>query len=116
DPVVDFIERRGASRPRAIMSVFALALVILTALLSSVVPQVITETRQLADRIPEYADWVERRAEKWISNPPAWVRKVLQHQPTTQAAPALPAITNETALANATNVVVPTTPNATATN
>src|SRR5437867_9338492 len=64
DPVVDFIERRGASRQRAIVSVFALALVIVAGLLSSVVPQVITETRQLADRIPEYADWVQKRAEK----------------------------------------------------
>src|SRR5881397_2926111 len=39
DPVVDFFERRGAPRPRAILSVFALATMIVLALFSSVVPQ-----------------------------------------------------------------------------
>jgi predicted PurR-regulated permease PerM len=52
DPVVDFIERRGASRPRAILCVFGLALVIIAALFSSVVPQLINETRELALRLP----------------------------------------------------------------
>src|SRR6266496_2810775 len=41
DPVVDFIERRGASRARAIVCVFALAAMIVLALAGSVVPQVI---------------------------------------------------------------------------
>src|SRR5438874_1613299 len=61
DPVVDFIERQGASRPRAIVSVFVLALLIVAALASSVVPQAIKETRQFAERIPAYADWIEKR-------------------------------------------------------
>ena len=62
DPVVDFIERKGASRPRAILCVFGLALVIVAALFGSVVPQLINETRQLAARIPAYAARVEQRA------------------------------------------------------
>src|SRR5881392_486908 len=50
DPVVAFIERRGASRARAILAVFVLATLIALALVSSVVPQVVRETRQLADK------------------------------------------------------------------
>jgi predicted PurR-regulated permease PerM len=100
DPVVDFIERRGASRPRAIVAVFALALVIMAALLGSVVPQVITETRQLADRVPDYVDWVQKRSEKWINNPPAWLQKVIQHGSEPHAALA----TNEVSVAASTPV------------
>src|SRR4030095_11152062 len=51
DPVVDYIERKGAPPPRAILSVFALAIVILIALVGSVLPQLVTETRDLAKRI-----------------------------------------------------------------
>ena len=70
DPVVDFIERKGASRPRAILCVFGLALVIVAAVFGSVVPQLINETRQLAVRIPAYVARVEKRAEYWLSHPP----------------------------------------------
>src|SRR6266700_2050565 len=55
DPVVDFIERKGASRARAILAVFALAALITLALVSSVVPQVVRETKQLADKFPVYS-------------------------------------------------------------
>src|SRR5438552_1327057 len=102
DPVVDFIERTGASRVRAILCVFALALVIAAALASSVVPQVIKETRQFAERIPDYADWVQIRVEKWISNRTEFVRKFLEKQagPSTTAPSAG---TNEAALSVSTN-------------
>ena len=78
DPVVDFIERRGASRPRAILCVFGLALVIVAALFGSVVPQLVNETRQLAIRIPAYAARVEKRSEYWLSHPPALVKLLLE--------------------------------------
>jgi predicted PurR-regulated permease PerM len=80
DPVVDFIERKGASRPRAILCVFALALVIVIALFGSVVPQLINETRQLAVRIPAYAARVEKRAEYWLSHPPALVKRLMKRE------------------------------------
>ena len=80
DPVVDFIERKGASRPRAILCVFALALVIVAALFGSVVPQLINETRQLAVRIPAYAARVEKRVEHWVSHPPALVKRLLERE------------------------------------
>src|SRR5262249_35618652 len=77
DPVVDFLDRRGTPRPRAIVCVFVFALVILFALLSSVVPQLIGETRQLAEKIPSYATRLQHRVENWITNPPALLRKYL---------------------------------------
>src|SRR5947207_5624075 len=54
DPVVDVIERKGGSRPRAIIAVFVIALVLLAALFGSIVPQLVTETRDFAKRVPDY--------------------------------------------------------------
>ncbi len=81
DPVVDVIERRGAPRPRAIICVFALAAMIVLALFGSVVPQVLRETRQLAEKIPVYASRVQDRAQYWIDNPPKILEKFLKRQP-----------------------------------
>src|SRR5437773_8591049 len=92
DPVVDVIERRGAPRPRAIIGVFALAAVIVLALFGSVVPQVLRETRQLAEKIPVYASSVEDKVQSWINNPPKILEKFLKRQPdagsSTNAVPA----------------------------
>jgi predicted PurR-regulated permease PerM len=114
DPVVDFIERKGASRPRAILCVFGLALVMVAALFGSVVPQLINETRQLAVRIPAYAARVEKRAEYWLSHPPALVKRLMEHQSAARAAhgsvpeakpgaPAFPTNSASTAFAQGTN-------------
>src|SRR5439155_25967763 len=83
DPVVDFIQRRGASRTRAILCVFALAAVITLALAGSVVPQVVRETKQLVGKIPGYSLNLQRRVQDWIDNPPKLLRKFLQLQPET---------------------------------
>jgi predicted PurR-regulated permease PerM len=77
DPLVDFIERKGSSRPRAIVCVFAIAVVIMAALFGSVVPHLISETRQLAARMPGYTDRLEQRMEEWANNPPPFLRKLL---------------------------------------
>src|SRR5689334_11202476 len=50
DPVVDLIARKGASRPRAIITVFAMALIVVAALFGSIVPQLVTETRDFAEK------------------------------------------------------------------
>src|SRR5437879_1768764 len=81
DPVVDFIQRRGASRTRAILCVFALAAVITLALAGSVVPQVVRETKQLVGKIPGYSLNLQRRVQGWIDNPPKLLRKYLPPQP-----------------------------------
>src|SRR5438094_10631968 len=77
DPVVDFIQRRGASRTRAILCVFALAAVIVLTLLGSVVPQVIRETRQLAEKIPGYSLSLQQDVQKWINKRPELLPKFL---------------------------------------
>jgi predicted PurR-regulated permease PerM len=77
DPVVDFFERKGVPRTRAIIVVFVLALVLVAGLLGSVVPQLVVETKELSSRIPRYVEVVQKKTESWISNPPAWVRQFL---------------------------------------
>jgi len=77
DPVVDFLERKGAPRTRAILVVFALAFLIVVGLLGSVVPQAVVETRQLVSQLPTYAAKLEKRVEAWASHPPAPVRRFL---------------------------------------
>src|SRR5215831_5919624 len=94
DPVVDLLEKRGSTRPRAIICVFGMALIIVFALFGSVVPQLINETRELANRIPLYAVNVERRIEHWVSKPPAFVRKLLEREQRAKAAEAA-TLTNE---------------------
>ena len=81
DPVVDFIERRGASRTRAIVLVFSLAAVMVLGLVGSVVPQVVRETGQLMEKAPDYSAKLQRRVQEWINNPPPLLRKFLQLQP-----------------------------------
>jgi predicted PurR-regulated permease PerM len=103
DPVVDFIERRGVPRTRAILCVFALALVTATGLIGSIVPQIVVETRDLAGRIPAYVTKVELRIEKWVSEPPAFVQRLMHlgREPggTNSPAPALD-LTNHASLTN----------------
>jgi len=90
DPVVDFIESKGATRTRAIGYVFGLALLIIMALFSSIVPQVIQQSRDLAERVPAYAARLQDRVEKWINNPPELLRNFIRREkpaPTTDAVP-----------------------------
>src|SRR5262245_56745723 len=54
DPVVDFLDCKGIPRARAIICVFALALVLVLGLFGSVVPRLVIETRLLVNRVPTY--------------------------------------------------------------
>jgi len=95
DPVVDYVERKGVPRGRAIILVFALALMIIAALFGSVVPRIVRETGDLISRIPAYVEKGRARLEDWITNPPRILRRFLApEQPQTNAAPVL--TTNET--------------------
>ena len=78
DPVVDFLERRQMQRPRAIIVVFCIALLTVAAFFSSLVPQLVSETRQLASRVPAYADRLQRRVENWATHPPALLKQFLE--------------------------------------
>lgn len=78
DPVVDFIERRGVARAPAITLVFLSALVLVVGVFASVVPQLYRETRQFAERVPDYSQKFQHQMESWATNPPVMVRKILE--------------------------------------
>jgi predicted PurR-regulated permease PerM len=81
DPLVDQLENRGLPRTRAIICVFALGTVIFAAIVGSVLPQIITETRQLAERVPVYVSRFQTWAEYRINHPPALVKRWLPAPP-----------------------------------
>lgn len=95
DPVVDFLEGRKVSRQRGIILVFLVAVAIIASFASVVIPQLVSETRDLVQRIPGYAERVEKKFERWISHPPTVVQQLFErpsaistNQPSTTTAPA----------------------------
>ncbi|HZR19557.1 MAG TPA: AI-2E family transporter [Verrucomicrobiae bacterium] len=82
DPVVDFLEHRSLSRPRAIIMVFMVALLLVTTFFANVVPQLVSETRQLAARVPAYTERLQRRLEHWANHPPALLKRFLEKEKT----------------------------------
>ena len=102
DPVVDFIESKGGSRVRAIVCVFGVALVLVAALFSSVLPQLVNETRQLVSEIPAYTVRMEKRVAHWMDNPPTLVRKWFERDERQRNASTA---TNAAPAASATNSV-----------
>ena len=93
DPVVDFLERRSVPRTRAILVVFAGAVVLVLGLVGSVVPQLVTESSALVSRIPQYTTNVTARVEEWVSNPrlPSVLNKLLPRRPDADETNAPPA-------------------------
>src|SRR5258707_7040532 len=119
DPVVDALERRGLPRARAIVCVFAIALMVLLGLLGSIVPQVVRETQQLALRIPGYATKIQMRVEHWVNHPPPLLRKLLEKESThtelslpptndTNISATNTAITADTSTTNASSLITGT--------
>lgn len=110
DPVVDALERKGIPRTRAIITVFACAIMLMLGLLGSVVPQIVTETHDLVSRVPTYSQRVRERAQNWINNPPAFVKKLLvRHQSTgsTNTPPATATTTSTNTPATPTTEIQP---------
>ncbi len=70
DPVVDKLETRGIPRTRAIIMVFACAVVLMLGLLGSVVPQIVTETRSLVQQLPDYTRKLEAKVTGWLDSKP----------------------------------------------
>ena len=82
DPLVDHLEKkRHLPRTRAIICVFALAAFIVLALLASVVPQLVRETGQLLEKIPDHTRKVQERVQRWIADPPPLLRRVFNLPP-----------------------------------
>ena len=69
-PVVDFFERRNIPRSRAILLVFFVAFAVATAVLASVIPQLLAETRELATKVPEYSQRLQNTIQRFITQPP----------------------------------------------
>ena len=74
-PVVDFLEHRKVPRLRAILLVFLAAFAVVAAVLASVVPQVVGETRQLVNKVPEYSQRLENSIAGFCAQPP----EILHH-------------------------------------
>ncbi|MSU58059.1 MAG: AI-2E family transporter [Pedosphaera sp.] len=77
DPVVDFLQRRGVPRARGIAVVFVLALVIVTGLIASVVPRLVTEAQDLASKADTYTSQLRHRATGLAQEPPTWLPKAV---------------------------------------
>jgi predicted PurR-regulated permease PerM len=107
DPVVDLFERKGLSRSRAIVSVFAIALIIVAAVLVNIVPPIINQTREFAKRVPEIQQNVQQRVENWVDNPPAWFEKLFKSGPKSPETPAPVSTTNNVSELSETNAPVP---------
>jgi predicted PurR-regulated permease PerM len=73
DPVVDFLARKKMPRIKAIVVVFALALVIVVGLLASVVPQLVVEARDLAGKTRNLKTELPDKAGQLAANAPQWL-------------------------------------------
>ena len=112
DPVVDFFERKRFSRAWAIVTVFAIAMLIVAGVLAIVIPPIVKETRQFAAQVPKIKDSVQQNIERWVNNPPEWMQKYLKSesgaaQPQTPPS-AVP--TNSIPSAGETNAAAPAPP------
>lgn len=65
DPVVDYLERRGVDRVRAIVLVFLLGIVLIAFMLATVLPQLVFQVGELLARIPDYAGDLSKRLSDW---------------------------------------------------
>jgi len=75
DPVVSLLTRKQVPRTRAIVVVFVMALLIVLGLASSVVPQLVVQSRELATKSSQFATELPDRAAELAENPPRWLPK-----------------------------------------
>jgi len=107
DPVVDFFERKKFSRSWAIITVFAVALIIVAAVMANVVPPVVNQTREFAKKIPEIKKKAEQRIEHWANNPPEWFDKLMKSKPKPPETSAPSAAAENTSEVTTTNAPAP---------
>jgi predicted PurR-regulated permease PerM len=77
DPVVDWFQKRGVPRTRAILLVFFIATGLLLAVLASIVPRVVVETNDLVNRAKDTSSQFQTRVEQLVTNPPPIVKQLL---------------------------------------
>lgn len=108
DPVVDWLEKKGRSRAKAILFVFVIAFLLIAGIFGSVIPQIVLQTRELAQRVPDYTARLEQRVHKWIENPPPLLQRFLKTDADSQH-------TEPQVVTNESNVVITNQPVASAT-
>lgn len=108
DPVVDFLEQRSVPRRRAILFVFSIGLLLIATFISIVVPQLVSEARQLAARVPAYTDRLQQRLERWANHPPALIERFLAREAANTAGAGALGSTNSSSELAATNAPGPT--------
>lgn len=59
NPVVNFFERKGLSRPIGVLIIYVGAVLILSILLIVVIPRTVEEVRNIITRIPEYSQQIQ---------------------------------------------------------
>ena len=65
DPVVDFIEKSGVPRVRAIVLVFFMAVMLFLALLTTVVPAIVVQSQKLIQDAPDDVRKLRLRVDEW---------------------------------------------------
>lgn len=70
DPAVDFFEKKRIARPRAILLVFFLGVMLVLILLATVVPRLVVETEGLVQELHALSEKLENRLDLWMKNPP----------------------------------------------
>ncbi len=115
DPVVDFLQRKKVPRTRAIVVVFALALVIVVGLAASIVPQLVVEAQQLAQKSSELTQKLPEKAAELAAHPPKWLPqrgadllKTLSGLAQSSGTNALPVVAIPDPATNVVAVVTPT--------
>lgn len=70
DPVVDFLDRRGIERLRAIILVFLIGIGLVFLTLITVVPKIVTQSQELIQKLPDYTLQLRARILQWADEPP----------------------------------------------
>ena len=105
DPVVGFFERRTRSRIGAIWLVFALALLIVLALASTVLPRLVSEIESFVSQVPTLVTRGRKEVSRLLHHPPRWLPSAfLKAIP---APPPLPAPSPQANDSSTNNIPIP---------
>jgi predicted PurR-regulated permease PerM len=106
DPVVNWLELRKIPRTRALVFVFVFMFVLLATALGIVIPKVVSETVELASKVPQYTSHMQKNLDDWAARLPEKSHFQSQEKQT-NAAPTMPAKKSATnfnqAISSATN-------------
>ena len=73
EPAVEWLTRRGLSRPRAVTALFAVVILLVALFLSLVLPGLYRQTVEVAGKVPAYARKLQAKLPEWAE---AWQERV----------------------------------------